>query len=63
MSEGQNSEKAVLRVIFDKVVLPAFAFGAAWIFFYLWPPILLVYLGVFVILVVVGAVGYWKGEC
>jgi len=62
MTEDQNSEKGLFRIITERVVVPAFALGIGWIFFYLWPPVLLVYLGIFIILVIVAAVGFWKRE-
>jgi hypothetical protein len=60
MTEDQNAEKGLFRIIAVRVLVPAFALGSGWLLFYLWPPVLLVYLGLFAILVLVAAVGFWK---
>ncbi len=60
--EEQTAEKSFLRIITKKIVIPTFAFGSAFILIWVWPPILLVYLGAFIVLVIIASVGFWKGE-
>jgi hypothetical protein len=60
--EKQGEEKGFVRIIFERIIIPAVAIGTGWILFYLWPPVLLIYLLLFIILVIIGASGFWKGK-
>ncbi len=60
--EKQRIEKGFLRIFLEKIIIPVVAFGTGWILIYIWPPVLLIYLFLFIALIIIGAFGYWKGE-
>ena len=57
-----KKEKGTLRIIFERIIFPAIAIGTGWLLFYVWPPVLLVYLLLFIALIVIGAIGWGRGK-
>jgi hypothetical protein len=57
----QNSEeKSGLRIIFEKIFIPAIAIASVWLIIPRWPYILLIIFVVFIILVLISAIDFLK---
>jgi hypothetical protein len=56
----ESREKNVIRVIFEKIFIPAIAIAAVWLIIPRWPYILLIILVGFLILVLVPVIDFLK---
>ena len=56
----ESREKSVLRIVFEKIIIPAIAIAVVWLIIPRWPYILLIIIVGFLILVMISGIDFLK---
>jgi len=55
-----ENKPSYTRIILEKIVIPVLAFGFVWWLIPKWPPILLLIIFGFVVVIIISATDFWK---
>lgn len=56
--QSQIREKSVLRILVDKIIIPATALFGGWLLAIYWPPALILYIVAFIALIIIANVNF-----